>query len=160
MHISCELFLRLAKVDMLHIPYKGSGPALVDVIGGQVPVMCDSMTSALPHIRSGKLRALGVTSVTRSPLLPSTPTLAEAGVENYEMIPWYGVFAPAGTPPHIVAQLNADINKVLALPEVKERFALIGAEAVPATSEQFASQVRSDMAKWGKLIKEMGITVD
>lgn len=160
LHVSCELFSRLAKIEMLHVPYKGSGPALADVMGGQVPVMCDSLTSALPHIRSGKLRALGVTGTTRSPLLPSTPTLAEAGIKNYEMLPWYGVFAPAGTPTNIVQQVNADINKVLEQPEIKARFALIGAEAVPATPDQFASQVRTDMARWGKLIKEMAITID
>jgi tripartite-type tricarboxylate transporter receptor subunit TctC len=160
LHVSCELFSRLAKVEMLHVPYKGSGPALADVIGGQVPVMCDSLTSALPHIRAGKLKALGVTSVTRSPLLPSIPTLAEAGVKNYEMTPWYGVFAPAGTPPSIVSQVNADINKILEQPDVKARFALIGAEPVPATPEQFAAQVRTDMARWGKLIKELAITID
>lgn len=160
LHISCELFKKLAGVDLLHVPYKGSGPALADVIGGQVPVMCDSLTSALPHVRSGKLRALGVTSAQRSRLLPDVPTLAEAGVRDYEMNPWYGVFAPARTPPQIVAQVNADINKVLTLPDVKERLAVIGAEAMSATPEQFAAMVRKDMARWAVLVREMGITAD
>lgn len=160
LHVSCELFNQLAKVEMLHVPYKGSGPALADVMGGQVPVMCDSLTSALPHIRSGKLRALGVTGTSRSPLLPSTPTLAEAGVKDYEVIPWYGVFAPAGTPPAIVEKVNSDINKILEQTEIKARFALIGAEPVPASPEQFAAQVRADMIRWGKLIKELAITVE
>jgi tripartite-type tricarboxylate transporter receptor subunit TctC len=160
LHMSCELFKKLAGVDLLHVPYKGSGPALVDVIGGQVPVMCDSLTSALPHIKSGKLKALGITTRKRSQLLPATPTLAEAGVKDYEMTPWYGVFAPAGTPPQVVAQVNADIMKVLALPEVKDRLAVIGAEAMADTPEGFAAMVRRDMVKWGQLIKEMGITVD
>lgn len=159
LHISCELFKRLANIDMLHVAYKGSGPALADVIGGQVPVMCDSLTSALPHIRSGKLKALAVTSRKRSALLPSTPTLAEAGVNDYEMTPWYGVFAPAGTPPQVIAQVNADINKVLALPEVKERLATIGAEAMSDTPEGFAAMVRKDLARWAQLVKEMDITI-
>ncbi|MBC5763960.1 tripartite tricarboxylate transporter substrate binding protein [Ramlibacter sp. GTP1] len=160
LHLSCELFKKLADVDIMHVPYKGSGPALADVMGGQVPVMCDSLTSALPHIRSGKLKALGVTSRTRSPLLPNVPTLAEAGVKGYELTPWYGVFAPAGTPPQVVAQMNADIQKVLKLPEVKERLTTIGAEAMLDTPEGFAAMVRKDLHKWGGLIKEMGITVD
>jgi tripartite-type tricarboxylate transporter receptor subunit TctC len=160
LHISCELFKRIAQVDLLHVPYKGSSPALTDVLAGQVPVMCDSVTSALPHIRSGKLRALGITSTRRSSALPSVPTLAEAGVKDYEMNPWFGVLAPAGTPPAIVAQVNADIRKVLALPEVQARLREIGAEPMDASPEQFAATIKADVDKWGQLVREMGITVD
>lgn len=160
LHISCELFKHLAQVDLLHVPYKGSGPAMSDVIGGQVPVMCDSVTSALPHIRSGKVRALGVTTTKRSPLLPTTPTLAEVGIKDYEMNVWYGIFAPANTPAEIVARLNADVAKIVALPEVRERLKGIGAEPLIATPEQFRQSVRSDMTKWAKLVKQMSITLD
>lgn len=160
LHISCELFKKLAHVDLLHVPYKGSGPALTDVLAGEVPVMCDSVTSALPHLRSGKLRALGITSTRRSSLLPSVPTLAEAGVPGYEMNPWFGVFAPAGTPAATVAQVNHDIQKVLGLAAVRARLSDIGAEPMSATPEQFAAQVRADVDKWSRVIRELGITAD
>ena len=160
LHISCELFKRIAGVDLLHVPYKGSGPALTDVLAGQVPVMCDSITSALPHLRSGKLRALGITSTRRSSLLPAVPTLAEAGLKDYEMNPWFGVFAPAGTPATTVAQVNQDIQQMLALPAIRARLADIGAEPMAATPDQFAAQVRADLERWGRLVREMGITAD
>ena len=160
LHISCELFKRIGNVDMLHVPYKGSGPALTDVRAGQVPVMCDSVTSALPHLKSGKLRALGITSTRRSSVLPAVPTLAEAGLKGYEMNPWFGMFAPAGTPAAIVAQVNRDVQKVLALLEVRTRLQEIGADPMAATPEQFADIVRADVDKWGRLIREMGITAD
>ena len=160
LHMSCELFKRIANVDLLHVPYKGSGPALTDVLAGEVPVMCDSVTSALPHVRSGKLRALGITSTRRSALLPAVPTLAEAGVKDYEMNPWFGVFAPAGTAAATVAQVNHDIQKVLAIPAVRTRLTEIGAEPMSATPEQFAAMVRADVDKWGRLIKALGITAD
>ena len=160
LHISCELFKRIAGVDLLHVPYKGSVPALTDVLAGQVPVMCDSITSALPHLRSGKLRALGITSARRSSLLPAVPTLAEAGLKDYEMNPWFGVFAPAGTPATTVAQVNQDIQQMLALPAIRARLADIGAEPMAATPEQFATQVRLDLERWGRLVREMGITAD
>ncbi len=160
LHISCELFKRIAGVDLLHVPYKGSGPALIDVLAGQVPVMCDSVTSALPHLKSGKLRALGITSSGRSSVLPAVPTLAEAGLKGYEMNPWFGIFAPAGTPAAIVAQVNRDVQNVLALPEVKARLQEIGADPMAATPEQFAENVRADVDKWGRLVREMGITAN
>lgn len=160
LHISCELFKRIAKVDLLHVPYKGSSPALTDVLAGEVPVMCDSVTSALPHVRSGKLRALGITSTQRSSVLPAVPTLAEAGLKGYEMNPWFGLFAPAGTPANIVAQVNRDLQKVLSLPAVRTRLGEIGAEPMSATPEQFADMVRADVDKWGRLIREMGISAD
>lgn len=160
LHISCELFKRIAGVDLLHVPYKGSGPALTDVLAGQVPVMCDSVTSALPHLRAGKLRALGITSTRRSALLPAVPTLAEAGLKDYEMNPWFGLFAPAGTPPTIVAQVNQDISQMLALPAIRARLSEMGAEPMNGTPEQFAALVRADLDRWGRLVREMGITAD
>lgn len=160
LHISCELFKSLAKVDMLHVPYKGSGPAVVDVISGQVPVMCDSVTSALPHIKGGKLRALGITSAKRSSALPEVPTIAEAGLQGYEMSPWFGMFAPAGTPSEVVAKVNADVRKVLSQPAMKARLTDIGADVVTAMPEEFAATVRADVEKWGKLVREAGISLD
>lgn len=160
LHISCELFKRIGGVDLLHVPYKGSGPALTDVLAGQVPVMCDSVTSALPHLRSGRLRALGITSTRRSALLPAVPTLSEAGLKDYEMNPWFGLFAPAGTPSALVAQVNHDIGQMLAQPAIRTRLSEIGAEPMSGTPEQFATLVRSDLEKWGRLVREMGITAD
>jgi len=160
LHISCELFKNLAKVDIVHVPYKGSGPAVTDVIGGQVPIMCDSITSSLPHIKAGKLRVLGITSAKRSSTLPQAPTIAESGLPGYEMNPWFGLFAPAGTPPAIVNKLNAEVGRILALQDVKERLFGIGAEPMSGTPEQFAAIVRTDVDKWVKLVKSAGITAD
>lgn len=160
LHISCELFKSLARVDLVHVPYKGSGPAIVDVVGGQVPVMCDSITSSLPHIRSGKLKVLGITSARRSSTLPQVPTLAEAGVPGYEMNPWFGMFAPANTPPAVVARINGDMQRILAMPDVKEKLFGIGAEPMHMSSDQFAALVRADLDKWGRLVRSAGITAD
>ena len=160
LHISCELFKSLAKVDILHVPYKGSGPAVSDVIGGQVPIMCDSITSSQPHIKSGKLKVLAITSAARSSTMPQVPTLAESGVPGYEMNPWFGLFAPAGTPAAVVGKLNAEVTRILALPDVRERLFAIGAEPMGATPEQFAAMVRADVDKWGKLVRAAGISAD
>jgi len=160
LHISCELFKSIAKVDLVHVPYKGSGPAVADVIGGQVPVMCDSITSAQPHIKAGRLRVLGITSSTRSSAMPQVPTLAESGVSGYEMNPWFGLFAPAGTPAPVVARLNAEVTKILSAPDVKERLQAIGAEPMNATPEQFQAMVKADLEKWARLVRSAGITAD
>ena len=160
LHVSCELFRSLTKTEFIHVPYKGSGPAVTDVVGGRVPVMCDSITSAQPHVRAGRLRALGVTSSTRSATMPEVPTLAEAGVPGYEMNPWFGLFAPAGTPPAIVARINADVMRTLARPDVRERLAGIGAEPMSGSPEQFAALIRADLDKWGRLVRSAGITAD
>jgi tripartite-type tricarboxylate transporter receptor subunit TctC len=160
LHIACELFQSLTKTDLIHVPYKGSGPAVTDVVGGRVPVMCDSITSAQPHVRAGRLRALGVTSATRSATMPEVPTLAEAGVSGYEMNPWFGLFAPAGTPAAVVARIHADVTRTLARPEVRERLMTIGAEPMRGTPEQFAAMIRADLDKWGRLVKSAGITAE
>jgi tripartite-type tricarboxylate transporter receptor subunit TctC len=122
--------------------------------------MCDSITSAQPHVRAGRLRALGVTSATRSATMPEVPTLAEAGVSGYEMNPWFGLFAPAGTPAAVVARIHADVTRTLARPEVRERLMTIGAEPMRGTPEQFAAMIRADLDKWGRLVKSAGITAE
>lgn len=160
LHISGELFKSMAQVNIVHVPYKGSGPGISDLIGGQVPIMFDSITSSAPHAKAGKVRILAVTSAKRSSVLPDVPTIAEAGLPGYEMNPWFGLFAPAGTPPAVVAKINAEVTRIVALPDVQERFSRIGAEPMTATPEAFAALVRSDVAKWREVVKKAGITVN
>ena len=159
-HLAGELFASMAKVDMLHVPYKGSGPAVTDLIGGQVDYMFDSVTSAMPHIQSGKLRAIAVTTARRSASLPSIPTIAEAGLPNYELSPWFAVYMPAGTPPAIVAKVNGALLDALQTPEARARFAAIGAEPIGSTPAQLAAHLDSEMAKWGKIIQSRGIRAE
>jgi tripartite-type tricarboxylate transporter receptor subunit TctC len=157
-HLSGELFNALAKVDMVHVPYKGSAPAVTDLLGGQIDIMFDNMPSAIQHVRAGRLRPLAVTTARRSPELPDVPTVAEAGVPGYEATSWFGMFAPAGTPAPVVARLNAALAKVLAQPEVKKKLAEQGAEAYSEKPEAFAEFMRKETAKWGKVVKESGAT--
>jgi tripartite-type tricarboxylate transporter receptor subunit TctC len=159
-HLSGELFNTLAKVDMVHVPYKGSAPAVTDLVGGQIDLMFDNMPSAIQHVRSGRLKALAVTTAKRSPELPDVPTIAEAGVPGYEATSWFGMFAPAATPAPIVARLNAALVKALADPEVKKKFAEQGAEALGETPAQFASFIRAETAKWSQVVKASGASVD
>jgi tripartite-type tricarboxylate transporter receptor subunit TctC len=159
-HLSGELFKSMTDVDMVHVPYKGSGPALTDLVGGQVQLMFDNMPSSFPHVKAGRLRALAVTSSKRSPAAPDVPTIAESGVPGYESVAWFGILAPAGTPPEIVKKLNAEIAKTLKSPEVMKRLASQGAEPVSNTPEQFAVYIKSEMAKWAKVVKTSGAQVD
>ena len=159
-HLSGELFNALAKVDMVHVPYKGSAPAVTDLVGGQIDIMFDNMPSAIQHVRSGRLRALAVTTAKRSPELPDVPTIAEAGVPGYEATSWFGMFAPAGTPAPVVARLNSALAKVLADPAVKKKLAEQGAEPYSETPEQFAEFIRKESAKWSKVVKESGASAD
>ena len=159
-HLAGEMFTSLAKIDMLHVPYKGSGPAVSDLLGGQVNYMFDSITSARNHIQSGKLRALAVTTAKRSKNLPNVPTMAEAGVAGYDVSPWFAVFAPAGTPAPIIAKLNKVLTDTMKQPEVIERLDAIGAEAVGSTPEALASHLARESAMWTKLITERGIKLD
>ncbi len=159
-HLAGELFASMAKVDMLHVPYKGSGPAVTDLMGGQVDYMFDSVTSAAPHIQSGKLRAIGVTTLKRSSALPGVPTIAEAGLPGYELAPWFAVYMPAGTPQPIIDKMNAALLEAMKLPEVQARFAAIGAEPIGSTPQQLATHLTAEMAKWGKIIQERGIRAD
>ncbi len=159
-HLSGELFKTMAGVDMQHIPYKGSPPALQDVVGGQVTMTFDNITTALPLAKAGKLRALAVTTATRSAVAPDVPTLAESGLPGYEIGSWQGVFAPAGTPPAIVQRLNAEIVKILNQPDVRQRLVALGAEPAPNTPEEFAAMVKSEVAKWGDVVRRSGAKVD
>ena len=159
-HLAGEVFTSLANVDMLHIPYKGSGPAVADLLGGQINYMFDSITSARPHIQSGKLRALGVTTAKRSSTLPEVPTLAEAGVPGYEVSPWFAVFMPASTPKAIVGKLNKALLAAMKDPDVVKRFETIGAEPVGSTPDELAKHLARESDRWTKLITERGIKLD
>jgi len=159
-HLSGELFKFMAGVQMTHVPYKGSAPALQDLIGGQVQLMFDNLPPSLPQIKAGKLRALAVTSLARAPALPDVPTMAEAGLPGYEASSWFGVLAPAGTPPAIVTKLNAEIAKWLATPEAKEKLSKQGANAAGGTPEDFAKHIAAETAKWAKVVKDSGAKID
>ena len=159
-HLSGELFKSLAKVDMQHVPYKGSAPAVTDLLGNQIGIMFDNMPSAIQHVRSGKLVPLAVTTAKRSPELPNVPTIAEAGVPGYEATSWFGMFAPAGTPAPVLAKLNAAIVKVLGQPDVKKKINEQGAEVYSETPEQFAAFIQAESVKWGKVVKESGASLD
>ena len=159
-HLSGELFKAMAGVDMQHIPYKGSPPALQDVVGGRVAMTFDNITTAWPLAKAGKLRALAVTTAKRSSVAPDVPTLAESGVAGFEVGSWQGVFAPAGTPPEIVKRLNVEIVKILNSTDVKDKLTALGAEPVGDTPEQFSSYVKSEVVKWADVVKKSGAKVD
>jgi len=159
-HMSGELFKAMAGVDMTHIPYKGSSPALTDLMGGQVQIMFDNLPSALPLIKAGKLRAIAVTSLKRAPALPDVPTISESGLPGFEASSWFGVLAPAGTPSPIVAKINADVNKWLQSPEAREQLLAQGANAAGGTPEQFAAHIRAETEKWAKVVKASGAKAD
>ena len=159
-HLAGANFTALTGVKMLHIPYRGSGPAITDLLGGQVDVMFDSITSARPHIQAGKLKALGVTTKTRSTSLPDVPTLAEAGITGYEVSPWFAAFMPAGTPPAIVEKLGKTLNEAMTDPEVKKRLDFIGAEPIGSTPQALGQHLKTETERWTALIKSAGITAD
>jgi len=159
-HLAGEVFASSAGLNILHVPYKGSGPAITDLLGGQVDMMFDSITSAGPHIKAGKLRALGVTSARRSAALPDVPTIAEAGVPGYEVSPWFAVFAPAGTPAPIVARLQAALVDAMRQPDTQAKLAGVGAEPIGSTPAQLAKHLDLELDRWGKLITERGIKLD
>lgn len=159
-HLSGELFKTMTGVDMVHIPYKGSAPAVTDLIGGQIDVMFDNMPSAIQHVRNGRLKPIAVTTAKRSPELPNVPTVAEAGVPGYEATSWFGMFATAGTPAPVVTRLNTALVKVLSDPAIKKKIAEQGAEPVAEKPEQFAQFIQQETAKWAKVVKASGATVD
>jgi tripartite-type tricarboxylate transporter receptor subunit TctC len=159
-HLSGELFKSMTGVQMAHVPYKGSAPALTDLLGGQVQLMFDNLPSALPHIKAGKLRAVAVTSSKRAPALPDLPTIAESGVPGFEASSWFGILAPAGTPREIVMKINAEANKALQSPDMKEKLLSQGAEAVGNSPEYFADYIKSETVKWAKVVKDSGAKVD
>jgi len=156
-HFGGELFKSLAKVDLVHVPYKGGGPAMVDVIGGHVPVLLSTLVQALPQIRQGKLRALGVGGDKRSPALPEVPTIAEAGVPGYECTNWWGLLAPTGIAAPRVARLNQAINAILKEPEAKKRLAQEATEPEPTTPQVFGKLIAKDISKWSKVAREADI---
>lgn len=159
-HLAGELFASMAAIDMLHVPYRGSAPAVTDLLGGQVDVMFDSITSARPHIQSGKLRALGVTTAKRSAALPQVPTIAESGLPGYELSPWFAVFMPKATPAPIVARMNAILLEALNTPEARAKLESIGAEPIGSTPQALAAHLEQEMPKWGRIIRERGIRAD
>jgi tripartite-type tricarboxylate transporter receptor subunit TctC len=159
-HLSLELLKSRAGIDITHIPYKGSGPAIQDVMAGQVDMMFDTTVVAGPHIESGKLRALAVTSAKRLPSMPNVPTVAESGVPGYEVISWQGVFAPAGTPKPIVDRLHAEIGKILREPEMQERLGKLGMQGADMTTEQIAAFQKAEVAKWAQVIKAANIKLE
>ncbi len=159
-HLSAELFKTMAGVDMLHVPYKGSAPALIDLIAGQVQVMFDNLPSSMQHIKAGKLRAIAVTSARRSPALPDLPTVAEAGLPGFEASSWFGMHAPAKTPRDIVSKLHVTVATALRTPEMVTRLSGLGADPVGNTPEQFTEFVRSEIAKWAKVVKASGAKVE
>ena len=159
-HLSAELFASMAGVKMKHIPYKGSAPALTDTMGGQTQLMFDTMLSAMPHVKGGKLKALAVTSAARSPVAPDVPTVAESGLPGYEAIAWNGLLAPAGTPPEVLARLSAELKRVLAAPDVKEKFEAQGFGASWNSPEDFGRFMTAEVDKWAKVVKVSGAKVD
>jgi tripartite-type tricarboxylate transporter receptor subunit TctC len=156
-HLAGELFKYTAKVDMLHVPFRGAGPATIDVVGGHTSLMFGGLLATVPHIRSGKLRALGVGSLKRNAILPEVPTIAEAGVPGYETINWFGLVAPAGTPPAIIERLHREITAVQDLPEVQKQFDADGATVMRMTPAEVGDYMVADMSKWERVVKEAGI---
>ncbi|MEE1657117.1 tripartite tricarboxylate transporter substrate binding protein [Microvirga sp. CF3062] len=159
-HLSGELFKQMTGVEMPHVPYRGSGPAVNDLIGGQVDVMFDNLPSSIEHVRGGNLRALAVTSSKRSPALPDMPTLAEAGLPHFEATSWFALFAPKGTPPDITNKLNQEVRKALETPELQKRFADLGGEIQPMSPDELMTYVRAEHEKWAKVVKASGAKVD
>lgn len=159
-HLAGEVFKKATGVNLTHIPYKGSGAAMADVIGGQVPLMFDALTAAMGHIQGNKMRALAVSSQQRSPILPDVPTFQELNMPQMNLSTWHGVWAPKGTPPAIVKKLNAEIARIVALPDVREKIKGLGGIPVGNTPEQFDAYQRAELAKWSRIVKESGAKVD
>ena len=159
-HMSAELFKTMAGLDLLHVPYKGSGPAMPDLISGRVSMMFENMPGAVSYIKSGKLRALAVTGLKRTSALPEVPTVAESGVAGYESLSWSGLAVPAGTPRDVIARLNREVNAILATPEMRQKFADQGAEPVGGPPEAFAEHVKREREKWGGVIRAANIVVN
>jgi len=159
-HLAGEMLKTMAGLEMIHVPYKGGGPALADLVGGQIQLMLENIPSTLPFVKSGKLRVLAVTSKKRSPTVPDVPTLDEAALKGYELTGWNGLFVPRGTPRAIVNQLHAETVKALAAPDLKERLAAMSAEPGGESPEKFAVFVKAEIRKWAKIAKEAGLKVE
>src|SRR4051812_41036431 len=159
-HLAGEMLKSMAGLQVTHIPYKGGAPALADLVGGQIQFMLENIPGTLPFVKGGKLRALAITDIKRSPLLPDLPTLDEAGLKGYELVGWNGMFVPAGTPAAIVNKLHGGVVAALALPDVKERLTILGADGVGDTPQHFAAFIKADIVKWAKVVKAAGIKVE
>ena len=159
-HLAVEYFKLLAKVDIVHIPYKGTGPALADLVGGQVSLTITGMPPLVPHLNSGRLRGLAVTTIERVPELPSLPTIAESGYPEYEINSWQGMFAPRGTPGALIVRLNRDIASALKSADVRERFSVLGAQPVGNSPEQFEKHVKAEIAKWARVVRDTHMSLD
>lgn len=160
-HLTVELLLKtMNKLDLSHVPYNGAAPALSAVLGGQLPMGCGAMPPIVAPVKAGRLRAIAVTSLQRAPSLPEVPTVAESGFPGYEDYTWIAFFAPAGTPRALVDRLNVEVDRILRLPDVKERLAVLAFDYTPNTPQQFAEYVRKEVAKWGKVVKDSGARAD
>ena len=159
-HLAGELFKTMANVEMTHVPYKGGAPAMQDLLSGQVQLMFDNLANSMPQIKAGKLRALAVTTATRSAFAPDLPTIAESALPGFDISTWFGIFAPAGTPNSVVLKLNEEFVRAIKLPDIKEKLDAMGAEAVGGSPEEFAVYVRSEAAKYAEVIRRSGARVD
>jgi len=159
-HLAGELFKSMAGINIVHVPYKGSPPALTSVLSGETSMLFSPVTIAIPHTKSGKLRALGVTTAKRSKLVPELPTIGESGLPGYEVTQWYGMQVPAGTPKDVIAKINGEVGKILAMPDIVEKLVLFGAEPAPSTPEFMTAYVKSEAEKWAKVVKASGAKVD
>ncbi len=159
-HLALELYMRMANIKVLHVPYKGSGPAITDLLGSQVECMMDQLTASIGHIRDGRIKPIAISSVRRSPLRPNVPTLDEAGVKGYEALTWTGIMAPAGAPPAIVEKLSSSLRKALTNATVRERFGGMGVEIMDMAQPEFAAYVRTDFDKWQKVARAGNIVVE
>jgi len=160
MHLSGELFKLMAKIQLVNVPYKGSGPAAVDTMGGQLPLAIVDVASAITQVKAGRLKALAVTTAKRISVAPDVPTFAEAGLPGYEAIGWFGVVMPAGTPPDIVGRMNTELVAALKRQEIRERVIAAGAEPSPSTPEEFGALIRSEIVKWAEVVKASGAKLD
>jgi tripartite-type tricarboxylate transporter receptor subunit TctC len=157
-HLATEMFKLMTKIDLVHVPYKGLGPALTDLVGGRLELIVSTLASAMPQVKGGKLRPLAVTTARRSSFFPEVPTMDEAGVKGYEFSTWYGLLVPAGTPKAVVDRLNAETKKVVSSSAAREQFVAQGLEPAASTPQEFGAYLRSEVAKWGKVIKASGAT--
>jgi tripartite-type tricarboxylate transporter receptor subunit TctC len=159
-HLAGELFCSAARIKLVHVPYKGSGPAVTDLVGGQVQLMFANLVAALPQVKTARLRALAVTGDKRTAAAPELPTVGEAGVPGYVVVSWFGVLAPVATPRELVMRLNADLARTMAAPDIRDRLAGEGAEPTVSSPEQFAAFIKADIAQWTKVIKNAGIAAE
>ena len=159
-HLAGELFASAARIKLVHVPYKGSGPAVTDLVGGQVQLMFANLVAALPQVKTGRLKALAVTGQTRAAAAPELPTVIEAGVPGYTVISWFGVLVPAATPRELIMKLNAELARTMSAPDVRDRLAADGAEPTTGTPEQFGAFLRAEIAQWTKVVKDAGIVAE